>query len=345
MPKRANFTDLLTRSFPTGVHFDARTPRFGIRVGKRRRTWIVLQGPRSDKKKLGVYPAMSLAEARRRALVAVGSPYLTSTAPTFPEALEQFLAREHWRPSSYAQIRRTLTKYFHWQKPLDKITHNDVAQIIDDIKAKSEAAHALKDIKAFFNWCVPRYISHSPCTGLKSPHKYVPRNRLLTDDEIKRIWEAAGQLAGYGECVRLLICTGQRANQILQLKPEWIKDRLIHWPASIMKSNKPHVIPLGKLAAKQLKWCPRPTGYQGKMKAELDGLSQCSNYVIHDFRRYVASTMAACGVPLTTVEYFLGHRSGSFAGIVEVYQLHTWIKEMTLAVQKYESYLLRNVLG
>jgi len=158
MPNHAKiaFTDLAVRSLQPGTYFDARTPRFGIRVGKHRRTWIVLQGPRSDKKKLGVYPALSLSEARRRALVAIGSPYLPSTAPTFPEALDQYLALTHWKTSSHYQVNRTLRRHFKWQKPVDKITHNDVAQVIDDIKAKSEAAHALKDIRAFFNWCVPR---------------------------------------------------------------------------------------------------------------------------------------------------------------------------------------------
>src|SRR5262245_60837295 len=107
MPKIA-FTDLTVRSLPQALHFDMKTPRFGIRVGKNRRTWIVVQGAQSDKKKLGVYPAMSLKAARRAALVAIGSPYLPSTAPTFPEALEQFLARDHWRPTSRYQINRTL---------------------------------------------------------------------------------------------------------------------------------------------------------------------------------------------------------------------------------------------
>jgi integrase len=341
MPNHAKiaFTDLAVRSLPEGLHFDARTPRFGIRVGKNRRTWIVLQGPRSDKKKLGTYPELSLAEARRRALVAIGSPYQPSTAPTFPEALELFLARSHWRPSSRRQITRTLNKYFHWQKPVDKITHNDVAAVIDDIKAKSEAAHALKDIKAFFNWCVPRYVAHSPCEGLKSPHKYVPRERLLTDKEVARIWAASLKLGVYGELIRLLICTGQRANQILQLKKEWISDGLVTWPAVVMKQNSSHTIPLGKLAAKQLTWAPRPTAYQVKMKAELDRFSGCSKFVLHDFRRYVASTMASLGVTLPTIEYFLSHRSGSFAGVVGIYQLHNWLPEMKKAIALYERHL------
>jgi integrase len=344
MPDRANFTDLLIRSLPMGVHFDARTPRFGIRVGKHRRTWIVLQGPRSDKKKLGVYPDLSLQAARRVALVAIGSPYLPSTAPTFPEALDQYLTRTHWKPDSRYELSRILRKHFKWQKQLDKITHNDVAQVIDDIKAKSEAAHALKDIRAFFNWCVPRYIAHSPCEGLKSPHKYVPRERLLTNQEVGSIWRAAGELGGYGECIRLLIATGQRANQIIQLKPEWIKDGLITFPAAVMKSNKSHMIPLGKLAASVLEWQERPTSYQGKMKARLDGLSGCSDYVIHDFRRYVASTMASLGIRLEVVEKLLAHTSGSFAGVAGIYQRHDFKKEMRAAVNLYEN-KIRSLVG
>jgi intergrase/recombinase len=84
---------------------------------------------------------------------------------------------------------------------------------------------------------------------------------------------------------------------------------------------------------------------QGKMKAQLDQLSGCSGYVIHDFRRYVASTMASLGIPLTTVEYFLGHRSGSFAGIVEVYQRYNFIPEMRDAVAKYDDFLRKLISG
>ncbi len=346
MPNHAKiaFTDLAVRSLQPGTYFDAKTPRFGIRVGKHRRTWIVLQGPRSDKKKLGVYPALSLSEARRRALVAIGSPYLPLTAPTFPEALDQYLARTHWKTSSHYQVNRTLRRHFKWQKPVNKITHNDVAQVIDDIKAKSEAAHALKDIRALFNWCVPRYIAHSPCEGLKSPHKYVPRERLLTDQEVASIWRAAGELGGYGECARLLICTGQRANQIINLQPEWITDGLITFPGVVMKSNKSHTIPLGELAASVLKWQPRPTAYQGKMKAQLDQISGCSGYVIHDFRRYVASTMASLGIRLEVVEKLLAHTSGSFAGVAGIYQRHDFKEEMRHAINLFEN-KLRSIVG
>ena len=246
MPK-IRLTDLTIRSLSEGLYFDERTPSFAIRVGKYRKTWLVVKEPNRTKVRLGHYPDLSLAEARRRALVAIGSPYHPHTAPAFPDALNEYLTGTHWKPSSRYELNRTLRRYFLWQKSLEKITHHDVARVIDAITAPSEAAHALKDIKAFFNWCVPRYIDHSPCNGLKPPRRYVPRERLLSDDEICRIWHGAGELRGYGELIRLLICTGQRAGQIIALTPEWIVDDTIQFPASVMKGNKAHVIPLGKL--------------------------------------------------------------------------------------------------
>lgn len=341
MPKIA-FTDLSIRALKEGVYFDTKTPAFGIRVGKRRRTWIVLKGDRSTKLRLGHFPELSLSEARRRALVALGSPHTPSTAPSFPVALDQFLALDRWKPRSKYEIERTLRRHFHWQKTLDKITHNDVASVIDGIRAKHEAAHALKDIKTFFSWCVPRFIRHSPCEGLRAPVRYMPRTRLLSDDEIKRIWNAAGNLGGYGRLVRLLIATGQRVNQIATLRREWVDDdaRQISFPPAAMKSNRPHLIPYGDLTAGLLRDIGEcPTRCQGKKKRDLDSLSGVSGYVLHDIRRYFASSMARLGVKQEVTERLLSHRSGIISGIVAVYTLHDFMPEMRQAVDLYQNHL------
>ena len=68
------------------------------------------------------------------------------------------------------QVERTLTKYFHWQKTLDKITHNDVAQVLGEIEAKSEHAHVLKDIRAFFR----------PLRASKTPTEILPHSCLTS---------------------------------------------------------------------------------------------------------------------------------------------------------------------
>lgn len=341
MPKIA-FTDLSIRALKEGVYFDTKTPAFGIRIGRHRRTWIVLKGARSTKVRLGHFPELSLSEARRRALVALGSPYRPSEAPPFPEALDQFLALDRWKPRSKYEIERTLRRHFQWQKTLDKITHNEIASVIEGISAKHEAAHALKDIKTFFSWCVPRFIPHSPCEGLKAPARYIPRNRLLTDDEIKRIWEAAEQMAGYGRSVQLLITTGQRVNQIINLRWEWIdeKTRSIAFPPTVMKSNRRHVIPYGDLTAKLLQSiADRPTSYQGKKKHELDRLSGVSGYVLHDFRRYFSSTHARLRTPIDVTEAILDHVAGSRSQVQQIYDHYDRMDEMRAAIALWEKRL------
>jgi hypothetical protein len=50
-------------------------------------------------------------------------------------------------------------------------------------------------------------------------------------------------------------------------------------------------------------------------------------FVIHDLRRSVASGMARLGINLPVIERVLNHVSGSFAGIVGVYQRHDFADE------------------
>ena len=216
------FTDLAVRSLKSGVYFDDRTPSFGIRVGKNRKTWLVLKGANRTKVRIGHYPQMSLQDARRKALVVLGSPFQPMATLTFPEALDLFLAQDRWKPRSKYVLEHSLRWHFDWTRPLDKITHEDVARVIEAIKGKSAAAHALKDIRTFFNWCVPRYLPHSPCVGLRMP-SYVPRQRVLSDDEVKRVWLAAEQAdPPFGTIIKVLILTGQRKMEIGTLKWEFI---------------------------------------------------------------------------------------------------------------------------
>jgi hypothetical protein len=54
-------TDQTVRTLPVRKYFDDTTPAFGIRVGKNRRTWIVMRGKQRQLIRVGHYPAMTLA--------------------------------------------------------------------------------------------------------------------------------------------------------------------------------------------------------------------------------------------------------------------------------------------
>jgi hypothetical protein len=70
-----------------------------------------------------------------------------------------------------------------------------------------------------------------------------------------------------------------------------------------------------------------------------------ASWRLHDARRTVASGMARLGIALPTSEKALNHASGSFAGIVGVYQRHTFAEETKLAFIAWGDHVVRVVSG
>jgi integrase len=62
---------------------------------------------------------------------------------------------------------------------------------------------------------------------------------------------------------------------------------------------------------------------------------------LHDLRRTAASGMAKLGAALPTIEKVLNHVSGSFGGIVGVYQRHEFKAEKAAALKAWSEYVLR----
>ena len=339
MPRIA-LSDLKIRALKSDKQqdfWDSKTPGFGIRVSTRSKTFIANRG--GTRKTLGHYPAISLQEARRRffalkALTDTGTPQIS-----FQQARSEFLAQDRWKASSKKRITQLLA-HFNWDKPLDRITAHDVSTALEGV-APIEAIHALAYIKTFFNWCVPRYLKHSPAQGLQPSTRHIPRERLLNNDELVAIWRAAETMSEYGKHVQLLITTGQRCNQILSLKDDWISDSSITFPAPSMKNNRTHVIPLGKLTASLLEGRGQLIRFPDQRKKELDRLSGVTGWTLHDIRRAFASGMASLGVALPVIERLLAHRSGSFAGIVGVYQHYDFFREAQKAIELWENHILK----
>lgn len=356
---RAKFTDLAVQAFGPGTYMDERTPAFGIRVGKTRKTWIVVKGERRTKIRLGHYPDMSLQEARKRALVTLGSPLQEKVQIGFQEAVQSFLQLPRWRPHSLRVMTSSL-HHFTWRKNLDKITHEDVAQALEAIEGRSARAHALKDIRTFFNWTVPRYLDRSPAEGFKMESQ-PSRDRVLSHDELKRVWIAA-ETMGYpfGTIVKLLILTGCRKNEIGSLTWNQITKDTITIPATVAKNGREHTIPISALANNLLLSVPKPSvngryvflatsgksekynGYAFHLK-ELQKISETSGWTIHDIRRTYATNLAALGTPIHITERLLNHVSGTQGGIVAVYQKYQYLDEQREAVDKYEQFIQKLV--
>jgi integrase len=126
-------------------------------------------------------------------------------------------------------------------------------------------------------------------------------------------------------------------------------------PRERVKADRPHEVPLSTLALGILKAVPRladspyvlttngaaPSSGFAKNKRKLDGLlpTGMPAWRLHDARRTVASGMARLGINLPVIEKVLNHLSGSFAGIVAVYQRHDFADEKRAALERWSDFV------
>jgi integrase len=84
-----------------------------------------------------------------------------------------------------------------------------------------------------------------------------------------------------------------------------------------------------------------PSSNYAKNKRRLDALlpDELPPWRLHDLRRSAASGMARLGVNLPIIEKVLNHSSGSFAGIVGVYQKHTFADEKRQALETWGAFV------
>ena len=59
----------------------------------------------------------------------------------------------------------------------------------------------------------------------------------------------------------------------------------------------------------------------------------------HDLRRTLVSGLARLGIALPVIEKVINHTSGSFAGVVAVYQRHSFTDEKKRALQAWADHV------
>jgi integrase len=339
MTAKFPFTDLKIQSLPEGEYWDQKLGAFGLRVGKRTKTFLLIKGNR--RVKIASYPATSLADARRKALTLKGSQQSGGTDLTLGEAIELFY-RTHchtYRPSSLYQTQHLLKKLEPlYGKKLGSVTTHDLFAIID--RQKRVAANlTFGAARTFFRFCARRrLIEKSPLQDLGKPHKVQSRSRTLTDDELKWIWNAADSMGEFGVIIQLCILCGQRRGELSSVRPEWIVGNTLTIPASSTKNNRQHEIPCGKLTLERLNKCPFSLKSWSKPKAALDKLCGVKDWVIHDLRRSYRSNLARIGVAPHIAERLVNHVS-SRSAMEAVYDRYHYLNEMRAAVDSYEKFL------
>jgi integrase len=185
---------------------------------------------------LGRYPAVSLADARKKAgdvqdmLDAGKDPRLEAErerresaearANTVKSVANRFFVeigateaepdkakrkgRRKREPLKTAkEVKRTIERFLlakFGERPIGDVTRRELIALFDDIADENgpiAANRALAWVKRFFKWSVGKdYIDANPAADIEKPGEERKGDRVLTDVEIREVWAAAGSL-GY----------------------------------------------------------------------------------------------------------------------------------------------------
>ena len=351
-------------------------------------------GNRTRKYTIGSYPAVGLVGARKLARDALEKvaggidPYEIKKAARVPpdrdlveKVVDLFIerhAKPNTRPATAAETERSLRREVveRWRgRRLSTIGRADVHEMLDEIVDRGSPIAANRLLATFrkcCGWAVERgLIEVSPCDGVKAPAVGKSRDRVLSDDELRRIWLACGRLDyPFGPLVKLLIVTAQRRDEVAGIT--WgevdVAARLWTLPRGRAKNDKEHAVPLSSVALSLINGLPRleqgrgdgpgflfsttgTTHVTGFSKAKIaldklvaaDGGEPLAPWTFHDLRRTAATGLARLGVNLPVIERILNHVSGSFGGVAGVYNRHSFGDEMRLGLDAWGGHVERLV--
>jgi integrase len=329
---------------------------------------------------LGRFPAMELAAARdawreARKLVDKGESPAHRRPPeadAFGNVAAEWLKRDQGENRSAAAVGSILARHVlpDWRdRMIGTITRRDASELIDRVADRVGTTMARRlqaHLHRLFRWSVGRSIIEiNPMADLPKPGKEVKRDRVLERAEIAAVWKASDAIGWpFGPLFKLLLFSGARREEIGALQWSEIVGDEIRLSGARTKNGEAHVIPLAPEATALIKTLPRiadshfvftttgETSVSGWSRAKrlLDAAAAQANggaalapWRPHDLRRTVATHLQRppISASLQVIEAILGHLSGSRAGIVGVYQRHTFDAEKRTVLEAWAGEIVR----
>jgi integrase len=261
-------------------------------------------------------------------------------------------------PAPFRQLKARDVKRRHVVKLLDGIVDRGAPAVATDV------GQLLAQI---FKWGVNKGILEaSPLVGMeKAGGKEKPRERTLTDTEVKSFWHRLDKCAmseAIRVALRLILVTAVRRVEIATAKWSDIAGGVWVIPGEFVKgekgSEKPHAVPLSPLASRlfdQLKVLAEDSVYvlpsahwKTKVMSNLteraitravrenEQAFELPHFTPHDLRRTARTGMARLGVSETIAERVINHIPD---GMVKVYDLYDYLEEKRDALNKWATHV------
>ena len=212
-------------------YFDTQVSGLALRVSQSgHRSWTFHYT--LDKRRrltFGAYPAISLASARTRAdearaAVAAGNDPHAIATETLKDICELYLAREGYKLRSAEWRKGVLGRHVYptiGARPIAEIRRSEIVRLLDRIEEESGPAMAdqvLGIVRKVMNWHASRTDDfRSPIVkGMaRTNHSERARDRVLTDDELRKVWANGSGM--FGSFVRFLLLTAARRGEVAEM--------------------------------------------------------------------------------------------------------------------------------
>ena len=252
-----------------------------------------------------------------------------------------------------------------WQdKPVADLDGHHIHTVIAELGDSGRARKTHAVLSVFFAWLLKqpiRPVASNLAAGVHRPGPPPPRERVLTDDEIVAFWRGCdGVNAPFGALFKFMLITGCRLREAAGMKRvELSQDGIWVVPALRSKNHREFSLSLPPLALDIINSLPVieggyvfttrgdvPVSGFSVAKRQLDAAitkvagHAVEDFRLHDLRRTCATNLAKLGVALPVIERCLNHTSGSFGGIVGVYQKHEFADEKADALQRWAKHLI-----
>jgi integrase len=329
-------------------YFDTQVSGLALRVSDSRKAWTLhcTLGGKRRRLTFGAYPAISLGAARTRAdeakaaVVAGHNPHLSAT-DTLRDICELYLAREGDKLRSAEWRKRLLDRHVYpalGPRPIAEIRRSEIVRLLDGVEegsGPSMATQTLALVRKVMNWHASRsddFVSPVVRGMARTNPTEQARDRVLTDDEIRKVWAANNGV--FSRYVRFLLLTAARRNEASEIT--WAEIDGDDWtlPAARNKTKVDLVRPLSRAARAILEALPKagpfvfttngatPISNFSNFKRQLDKASGTKGWTLHDLRRTARSLMSRAGVPSDHAERCLGHVIGGVRGVYDRHEYH-----------------------
>lgn len=362
------------------IYWDTELPGFYLRVTSVRTfgVWYRVRG-RARRMGLGRWPVAKVKPTRKRAeaVLAAALQGEDLRTPRCTYDLEQLTHRyveahvENLSTTTTRDYLRILKRHVSpaavARRPAAQLERAELRTWLEAIAARTPvmANRVFQLMRAVFRWAVrEELLKEDPSLGIQRPRREAPRERVLSDGELKGLWLALDdEPAQPATVVRMFILLGQRYTETVLMR--WadvdLEGKVWRIPGEVRKGGRFHVVPLPAVVVQLLQdlrvhvgetervfpgvYVTNPSKWFVPLRDRLVTTTGGQKWTCHDLRRTCATGLARTGASRNTIALVLGHETREGGAVTGVYDRFDRLPERAAALNAWATHVQQLATG